>query len=384
VIHARAFSLAAVLATALAVAGCGNSGSKGSKGGLAEALSYMPKGAPVVVAIQTDPNGAQWKQVNKLLAKLPFNGQIKQGFQAGLQRQGIDFSTELKPVLGNEAVVTVPSTAALNAPGSTPALVALKVKDAGKAKALLAKRSTKLSSTGGADVYRGRSGQFTALKDGVVVSADSQALLSQALQRHAGGDSAHMTQSDYGRLVSGADQNGLVVVGADLEQILTASPKSATARRIKWVGALRTVGGDLSAKSDGFAIHFALKTAPGLSASDLPLAMGAASPKLVRRPAEIGFGFRNLAQTVAFAEAATRLADPAGFAHFKSQEKQASAQLGIDIEKDIVQQATGDSTVSIALDKSYAVRSQPRDPAALRATLAKVAPKLTKLKGGST
>jgi len=121
-----------------------------------------------------------------------------------------------------------------------------------------------------------------------------------------------------------------------------------------------------------------------LSASDLPLATGAASPKLVRRPAEIGFGFRNLAQTVAFAEAATQLADPAGFAHFKSQEKRASAQLGIDIEKDIVQQATGDSTVSIALDKSYAVRSQLRDPAALRATLAKVAPKLTKLKVGST
>ena len=130
-------------------------------------------------------------------------------------------------------------------------------------------------------------------------------------------------------------------------------------------------------------MHFDVKTAPGLSTSDLPLAAGSASPKLVRRPAEVGFGVRDLAQTVAFIESATQLTNPAGYARFKSQEKQANAQLGIDIEKDIFGQSTGDSSVSIGLDKSYALRATPRDPAALRTTLAKIAPRLPKLKGTS-
>src|SRR4051794_30817971 len=63
--------LATLLAlVALVATGCGSS--KSSSSGLDTALSYVPKDAAVVVAIDTNPDGDQWQQVDHLLGKFPF------------------------------------------------------------------------------------------------------------------------------------------------------------------------------------------------------------------------------------------------------------------------------------------------------------------------
>src|SRR3954471_4419777 len=95
-------AVVAALAAMLIVAGCGNSGSGNAT---EDALSFMPKDAPVVMALDTDPDGDQWKQVNKLVGKFPFAGQVKSQVKNGFnQSSKLDFDKDLKPILGNDLV----------------------------------------------------------------------------------------------------------------------------------------------------------------------------------------------------------------------------------------------------------------------------------------
>src|SRR4051812_42307520 len=83
--------LATLLAlVALVATGCGSS--KSSSSGLDTALSYVPKDAAVVVAIDTNPDGDQWQQVDHLLGKFPFGGQVKQQAKAAFNaRANLDY-----------------------------------------------------------------------------------------------------------------------------------------------------------------------------------------------------------------------------------------------------------------------------------------------------
>lgn len=360
---------------AIAVAGCGSSSSGDAT---SDALSYLPKGAPLVFSLPTDPKDPQIEQANRLLGKFgPLASQFRQGFTQALRQRGLDFNKDVKPILGNRVFAAAPSAQSLNS-GGNDFVVALKVGDEGKAKAIVGKGATKTASIDGADVYS-QGGSFTAITGGALVSAPSRQLLSDALQRHKGGDSAHMTTDDYSRLLAGVKKDALLSVGVDIRALLAQSPRSAKARAVKWVDALRTGGVDIAAEPDGLALDFAAKT-DGVSAADLPLAVGSQAPDLVRRASEIGFGIRGFPQAWAFGKGIAQATDPQGYAKFLADEGKANKQLGIDVEKDVVQQLSGDFIASVGLDGSYAVRSAPRDPAAFRATLAKYAQRATRVK----
>src|SRR5436305_8581405 len=97
----------ALAAVALLAAGCGSTKSASSNG-LDTALSYVPKGAPLVVAVDTDPNGAQWQQVDHLIGKFPGGGQVKEQFKSAFgARSGVDWDRDVKPLLGNDLVVAL-------------------------------------------------------------------------------------------------------------------------------------------------------------------------------------------------------------------------------------------------------------------------------------
>jgi hypothetical protein len=361
-----------LLAVALVAAGCGSKASSGS--GLDTALSYVPKDAPVVVAIDTDADGDQWQQVNDLIGKFPFGGTVKSQFKSAFNaRAGIDYDKDLKPLLGNDFVVAV-----IGAPDSAnpPFVVAWKVGDEDAARKLLQRNSTKSASIDGADIYRSGNGDLTALKDSTLLAARTDADLKAALAR-AGGDD-HMTEQDFDDALGDLDENALVRVTGNL-QALIASPQAAAARKVPWVAALRTFGLTASAESDGVKLAFDVKTEGDLQDDQLPLASGATSAPMVRRAGEIGIGLRDPAQAIAFGETAAQITDPAGYAKFKAQKAKLSKQLGIDIDKDVIGQLTGNSEVSIGLDKQVAVRADLSDPAAAESTLAKAAPRLTKV-----
>jgi hypothetical protein len=139
----------------------------------------------------------------------------------------------------------------------------------------------------------------------------------------------------------------------------------------------------VSAASDGIEYAFNVKTdAGGLTENDLPIAGGPQAAPVVRRAGEIGFGLRNPAQLYTFGQAAARITDPAGYAKFVRDKAKASRQYGVNIDRDIIGQLTGNTAVSVALDGQFAVRADLRNPAAMEATLRKLAPNFKKLAKG--
>src|SRR5437667_1658364 len=100
-----ATSLAAL---AVAVAGCGGgSSASGGKDPLDNALGYLPKTAPLVVAVDTNLNGSQWKSLGSIANKFSFGGQLTEQLKQSISRQGLDFDKQIRPLLGNQAVVGV-------------------------------------------------------------------------------------------------------------------------------------------------------------------------------------------------------------------------------------------------------------------------------------
>ena len=369
-----------LVALALIATGCG---SKASSSGLGDELSYVPKGAPLVVAIDTDPKGAQWKQVDTLIGKFPFSGQVKQGFKRGFEGSSqLNYDKDVKPLLGHDLVLAVTSAQGLHSGGETPYVVAWKVSDTDAGKRLVQQRATKVGSAGGADIYRHDNGTFNTIKDGTVIAAGSQADVEAALARAGGGD--HLTEADFKAGLEGLNQDALVRVTGDLQAFIGGDPKAAAARKVKWVDSLRTFGATLSADGDGLSWAFHLNTEGDLTDKDLPLAAGPEAPPIVKRPGEIGFGIRNPAQVVSFGEAVSQITDPAGYARFQREKKQAGRKLGIDIDRDLIGQLTGNVAVSVALNGDFAARADLRDPAAAEATLKKAVPRLKRVAKGKS
>jgi hypothetical protein len=192
-----------------------------------------------------------------------------------------------------------------------------------------------------------------------------------------------MSDSDFNDRLGDLDKDSLLRVAGDMQAILSASPNGGMARKVKWVGALRGFGVTVKSESDGLAIDFAAKTEGDLSDQDLPIASGDGSAPILRRGGEIGLGIRDAAQIVEFAQQASKSANPSGSARFEKQKAKVNKQLGIDIDKDLIGQFTGNSSMSISLGGRYAIRSEVKDPEALKGTLAKVADDLPKLLEGS-
>jgi hypothetical protein len=376
----KAVVLAALIVALVVITGCGSK--SGSGNAVEDSLSFMPKGSPLVATLETDPDGDQYKQVNALLGKFPFAGQLKGQLKQSVNSStGVDFDQDVKPILGNPVVFAAPTAQALQGDNSQ-LLLALKVDDEGKADEFVKKDANKVSTFEGTDIYKERGETYLALKDGVIVVADTVVDIQGALKRHDGSD--HMTQDDLDARLAGVTGDGLLKVGVNAQQLLTQSPdpQAVQARKVKWIGALRDVGVAIAAKSDGIQVDFKTTSAGGLTPQDLPLEVGSQAAPVVRRPTDVGFGMRDLAQTYTFGVAAAQATNPAGFARYEKQKANASKQLGIDIDKDVIDQFRGDASLSVGLDGSFALRSALADPTAFQKTLRTAAPNLDKLAKG--
>jgi hypothetical protein len=188
-----------------------------------------------------------------------------------------------------------------------------------------------------------------------------------------------MSTSEFDDRLGDLDKDALVRVGGDMPAVLAASPNGGVARKVKWVDALRGFGVTVKSESDGLAIDFAAKTDGNLSDQDLPIASGDGSAPILRRGGEVGLGIRDAAQIVEFAQQASKASNPSSSARFEKQKAKVNKQLGIDIDKDLIGQFTGNTSMSISLNGKYAIRSEVKDPTAFKATLAKVADDLPKL-----
>ena len=166
------------------------------------------------------------------------------------------------------------------------------------------------------------------------------------------------------------------------------SPDSEEALKVEWVDHIETFGLSADAEEDSIALDWSLRTDPeGLTDEDLPLASGSEAPQLLERDdrsAEVVFGLRDPSQVLDFTLATLKVLEPADYAEFESGKKQIGRQLGIDVDKDVLDQLTGDVAAAVTLDGEFGVRAALADADAFEGTLAKIMDKLPEFSDDTT
>jgi hypothetical protein len=381
----RRLAAIALCVVPLVAAGCGSSGASDSgQSPLDNALGYMPKSAPIVFTLDTDLGDSQWQSLTTNAQKFPFSGQVTKSLKTAISQSGLDYDKDVKPLLGNPFVIAIP-TVQTTLSGNSQAVGAVEVKDKGKLSDLLSgdKDVTKDGSANGATLYKATSGgtEF-AQKDDVFLVADSKQQLTAALEQRERDD--RLTEDTFNSNLSGLPSEALVKGYVDAGALLGGSPAAATARKVKWVAALKTTGFTLSSQSDGISIDFNARTDPSqLTEADLPLASGDDSPPVAVKPGEIGVGIRGLDQTERFIENVAQVVSPGSFSNFAQAKKTLSKRLGLDIDKDVLAQLSGNVAAAFDISGHYAARAEPKDPAAFEKTLEQFAKVATKFASGA-
>ena len=354
----------------LVVSGCGGGDDSGSA--LDSALAFLPKDTPFAFVADTDVEGDQYKNVSDLIDKFPFGDQVKATIRGQLEQLGggVDFNDDVKPVLGNPAVLGAADTETVTGDASNY-ILAIQAKDQGALEDLVDKLNPReTGDASGATLYEAGGTDF-AVKDDLFVIADSQEQLKSALERADGDD--HFDEDTFSEALDGLPDGALMRLYVDVEGLLESDPGSADARKVKWIGALRSLGLTATAKDDAVDVDFRLRTEGDLSDEELPIAAGDDAPPVIKRQGEVGLGVRDLAHIVQFAENAGQAIDPAGFGDYEQAKKTIDSQLGVSLDDDLIGQMTGNVSASVAIDGGFGVRAELKDPQEFRRTLAKVA-----------
>ena len=351
------------------VAGCGGDDS-GSP--LGTALSYLPPDAPFAMVIETDVESDQYGQVRDLIRKFPFGGQAESQLKQQLERTGANYEDDIRPLLGNPAVIGIADVRSITSgSGDPPFVAAVQVEDEDTLNRLIEEGSLRESGEeSGATIYES-DGNLLAVEGDVVVLANERSELTAALER-ADGDE-HMDEETVEEALDGLPESSLAQIYANVEALLDADPETADARKVKWIEALRTLGATVSAREGGIDLDFRLSTEGELTEADLPVAPGDQAPGVVERDGEIGLGIRDLAHIVGFAENAGQAVDPAGFGDYQRAKQTIDSQLDVNLDEDLVGQLTGDVSASVAIDGGFGVIAELEDPQAFEETLERVA-----------
>ena len=366
--------------TVTALAACG--GDDEETGALGSGLAYLPNDTPFAVAIDTNLDGDQYKAVDSILGKFPIDApSVKELLREQLVGDGsrVDFEQDVEPILGNPFVVGATDvTSFLDSSETQDFVAAIKAKDKDALDELIEKTDPReIGEVAGATKYEDGGSSF-AVEDDMVIFAGSSERLDQALERADGDD--HLDEVTFDAALEDLPQDAAARVYSDLQGLIGSEP----ARKVEWVGALRTLGLTASAREDELEVQLNVRTDPdGLGDEDLPIAAGDGAPPVLSREGEVGLGIRNPAQILQFAEAAAQAVNPRGFGDYARAKQTLDSGLDISIDDDLVGQLTGDLAASIAPDGGFGVRAEVERPEALTRTLAKVADVLPRFAEGA-
>ncbi len=376
----RSLGLAATLCVLAAGLGCG--GDDNASGPLESALSYVPADTPFVVAVDTDLEGGQYESLQAILDRFPGGIRLDDllGGQLDGGEDGVSFAKDVKPLLGNPAVISATDVTSFLSDSDDDFVAVLEVEDPEALDRLIDKtKPQEQGDVAGAKVYDD-DGTVFAVKDDTLVFGGSQRLLEAALERSDAGEGMDAGRFDDG--LEGLPDEALARVFLDVQALLDQDPETEGARKVEWVGALRTMGLTASVEDDSANVEFNLKAEGDLTDEDLPLAAGDEAPALVREEGEISFGIRDPRQIVTFVEAALQALEPQDFGDYETGKRAISQQLGVDVDEDIFGQLTGDMSLTVALNGSFGARVEVESPAAFADTVDEVARALPQLGSG--
>jgi hypothetical protein len=349
----------------LIFAGCGSSSSSGGTPRDTE-LSYFPSGAPFVALLATDPNGKPVQDANGFVGRFPFGRLGIAALQSKLAQSGINYQRDIKPLLGNPIALGAPTSSILS---GRRFLLVFVAKDAGKLAALATRKPApqSIGSHDGAKLYQ--SGNYVLAIDGATaLLAPSADDVKAALDRHAHGGG--ITAGEFSHALAGLPQDSILQVYGNLAGVL-ATPRAASARTVPWVAAIRSYGVTLSVSSTGIAVNYRVDTSGrALSPDQLPLATGSTSPN-VSAQAPIVFGLHDLAHVINFVLAAEQASKPTSYADFLKREARLRSKTGVDLNKDVFAQLSGNLEVDYSANQLLA-RAEVADPTVAARSIAKL------------
>lgn len=353
------------LAACAAVAGCGGGDEADSP--LDDALGYLPAGAPVVVMLSTDLEGDQFEAAGEMVDKVPFGDQLIEGLKAEVEGGGVDFEDDIRPLLGNDAVVGVPGSEALLA-DDVGFVAALRTKDGDRLRDLIEDAAEEIGDAGDATLYRADDGDVVAVDGDVLVLATEEDALRDAVERR--GEDDRLREDDVEEALRDLPEDAAVRVYGNFEALLGMDESTAAARRVAWIDALTNFGAVASIEDDRVALEFRVNTEGELAEEDLPLASGDEAPPVIGRGTEVGAGLRNPAQVIRFAEVVGQAVSPSGFAEYEQAKQQIAQALDVDIDADIIGQFTGAVSAAVDVrDGGFAVRAEVENPREFEQTL---------------
>jgi Protein of unknown function (DUF3352) len=361
------FAVLAV-AAAVAIAGCGSSGSSAASSPTVEALSYFPTSSPLVLTLATAPDAPSIKGAHELLHKLPSVTLAETALFARLSQLGFDYNKDIRPLFGNPVVLGFLGTTVNGA--QTPFVIAWVTNSASALDALIKKLGQGLQSAGshdGAKLYV-TSGAAVAVDGPTLLFSRSTQVLESALDRHA--HKQGFSADQYAKSTTGISQSAVVQAFGDLSGVFSTA-KTAKARRIPWVGAITGYGASISAGSAGLTVQYHVDTSGrSLSTAQLPIASGSTAPS-VAGDLPIQAGVRDPAQIVNFAEAVAQVTSPVSYAQFLKDQTTLTQKTGFDLRA-LVAALTGNLNVESDTHTTVA-RAQVTNPSAVSGMLAKLA-----------
>ena len=375
----------AAAALALVVAGCGGSGTSGGAGGGA-ALGYLPADAATVILVSTDVDGDQWEALDRHvfsdLEEEVGSKSLDDAARPFFRRAfDLDWEKDVKPLLGNELAIGVQGDPLpLTRGGETDAIVAALETSGGDLDAVLEKAGFQAAGeASGATLYREDEGDRTglAVEGETLIVADDEEALRAALARHDGGDGMDADAVD--EAFADLPETTLVRAFGGLESLSDQEDLRRFAE-VPLVRALRSFGLTVAFAGTDLNIDVAVRT-DDLDEADLPLVTGDEAPEIVPREREMSGGNRNQSQTTVFLLRALRAAYPDS--RFVRAADAIEKEIGVDFEEEILRQFNGPSASYVSADgRTFAARSEVRDPDALREVLPKLAPHIPALVEG--
>ena len=356
-----------LVVASLAIAGCGSSSPR-SGSPLQTELSYLPSNSPLVLTVETDPNGSAIKGANELAAKFPIASVGEAALKSKLQQSGVNYDADLRPLFSNP-IAFAATGATLSGPTQNDFVFVWITKDENKLKSLV-KKLPGMKAAGshdGATLYTSGGSTTVAVDGATIVLAPTATQVNAALDRHVQGGG--MTSSAYSQAFSGLPADGLVKIFGDLSAVLS-KPSAAKARQVTWVTALRAYATTISAGSSGLTFSYRLDTSgQSLTTTQLPFAPGGTPPSFAGS-APITLSLHNPSQVASFFESAAQLTSPGSFARFLTRQAAVRKATGTDLNS-LLKLFTGD--LIIASDTRTTIgRAQVSDAAAAKSTLSKL------------
>jgi Protein of unknown function (DUF3352) len=382
-----AVRLLALVVLAAVLGGCGSSGNAGS-GSAGDALAYLPADASAVLLLSTDVDGEQWDAFDRFVVRrIADDNEAQKSFdeyaeEAFRESEGVDWEEDVKPLLGNDIAIGIEGDpiGLLRGDGESSFVLALDTRG-GDIEAVLEEAGWKpAGEANGATLYTEEQGDDVfAVEDGVFLTAENEAALRSALERRDAGEGLDddTVEEKLADLPSESILRGL----GTLEGLAEQEPF----RRFADVGflqVLETWAAAVRFDQDELNAEVAVRLdEEQVEEEDLPVVSGAESPEILPRGTEISGGNLNQSQTTAFLLRAVQAAYPNS--RFVRAVDALDEDLGISFEEEILRQFNGPSASYVSPDgRTFAARSEVRDPEALRELLPRIAPHLPALVEG--